>query len=243
MATYYEPYVKTSDDMQKIVTVSRFAPGASPESLFGIDSFWWTNEEVVKSLGHYLADMRKASQQFAIDNQETYENFPTWDTINGGWQTAFTPITIPPTPENFGMIHGDLHTGNWFVEGNIIDHEAFYSITALDFDNAQRSWYVIDIGTVLFQLNMYMYPTFALGGFNDAYEGWFYQFKRWLTDSYAERYGSRIPEEDLQQGCRWRKDFIYYYFKYSIWTTPPGEMRKYMKGYMDLYEADQMPTC
>lgn len=73
-----------------------------------------------------------------------------WNTIGGGWQSSFTPITIPTTPENFGIVHGDLHTGNWMIDPKEEDHLDIFKISVLDFDNAQKAWYVNDIGTVLF---------------------------------------------------------------------------------------------
>jgi len=156
-----------------------------------------------------LADFRKASQKFEKDLPEAYATFPKWDEINMGWQQAFTPITIPDTPENFGVIHGDLHTGNWLIDAKFENNMDLFDITAIDFDNAQRAWYVIDIGTVLFTLNEQLYTSIGLNISMDSYNAYFYQFKRWLTESYAERYGSAIPEDDLLQGCRWRKDFMY----------------------------------
>jgi len=211
--------------------------------LFNVDTLWWSDKDVVTTLGYYLADWRKASQQFAIDLPDAYEKFPMWNEINTGWQTAFTPITIPDTPENFGIIHGDLHTGNWLIDAKEEDHLDIFEITAIDFDNAQRAWFVIDIGTVLFTLNQGLYSAINPDTFPyEAYHAWFYQFKRWLTDSFAERYGTAIPEDDLQQGCRWRKDFMYTLYQYSL-PHAHGAEKEYMEKYCKFYESGNMPNC
>lgn len=45
VASYYEPGVEASDDLSKLVTVSRFAPGVAPEKL-GPDAPWsWILDE------------------------------------------------------------------------------------------------------------------------------------------------------------------------------------------------------
>ena len=59
--------------------------------------------------------MRKKSIEFAAKYPEEYLNYPSWYTIQGGFQTYYTPITIPITSETFGIIHGDAHTGNWYL--------------------------------------------------------------------------------------------------------------------------------
>merc|ERR1712147_512352 len=103
------------------------------------------------------------------------------------------------------------------------------------------AWFVNDIGTVLFSLNMNLYPGIGLAMNMDAYETWFYQFKEWLVDAYETAYGYPVSEDDLQQGCRWRKDFIYKLCKIVIWVTPPGPSRQAMKSYIDFYDTGNMP--
>jgi Ser/Thr protein kinase RdoA (MazF antagonist) len=45
--------------------------------------------------------------------------------------------TLPKSPDVYGLIHADLHHGNFFVEG----HE----ITAFDFDDSCRHWLAYDL--------------------------------------------------------------------------------------------------
>jgi hypothetical protein len=116
VAYYIVPSVESSDDKSKIVTVSRWLDGyVAPEALYNVDTLWWSDEYVVRTLGIYLANFRLASAKYQEEHSEAYEKFPKWDTIGDGWQNQFTPITIDTDKKNFGIVHGDLHTGNWMI--------------------------------------------------------------------------------------------------------------------------------
>lgn len=151
-ADYITPYWAASQDSLEDalwVTVSRCVPGVAPDELWGVEYAWYTNEEVATSIGKYLAQMRKTSQSYTNAHSEEYASFISWDEMYDGayLDPRFYKITIPPTPENFGVIHGDLHRHNLYV-----DLDNHMSVSSLDFDNAQKSWYVIDIGTHLMSL-------------------------------------------------------------------------------------------
>jgi hypothetical protein len=154
VAYYITPNVAVDDAKSKVVTVSHFLDGfQSPESLYNVPTLWWSDEDVVRTLGTTLANFRLASMKFQKEKPHEYEFFPNWDEINQGWQKLFTPITIDATPDNFGIIHDDLHTGNWMIQAKTEQLMDLFEVALLDFDNAQKGWYVIDIGTVLFTLN------------------------------------------------------------------------------------------
>ena len=76
-AVYILPGVEHSDDLSKIVTVSRFAPGTSPET-FGTDAPWsWIlDEAAVKAEGAWWGEFRQKSIDFALEYPEDYLNFP-----------------------------------------------------------------------------------------------------------------------------------------------------------------------
>jgi len=89
VADYIAPYVEHSDEGEesKLITVSKFVVGDDPQELFGSPSYtlWCTDEDIVRTLGAYLANFRKASQQFEIDHPEIYEGYQAWDTVGNGW--------------------------------------------------------------------------------------------------------------------------------------------------------------
>jgi len=64
------------------------------------------------------------------------------------------------------------------------NEDGTYEVTVIDFDNSQRSWFVVDIGTVVWTANMEWYYK---GGYesNPDYEVKFGQYKAWIMDSYG----------------------------------------------------------
>ncbi len=54
---------------------------------------------------------------------------------------------LPKDPSTFGMIHGDFHFGNFFV-----DPDDGYSITLFDFDDCAYGWYIFDTAILLFDI-------------------------------------------------------------------------------------------
>lgn len=49
------------------------------------------------------------------------------------------------------MVHGDAHTDNFMI--NYLGENQF-DMTVIDFDYAQKSWFIVDIGTVIWYVNM-----------------------------------------------------------------------------------------
>lgn len=123
------------------------------------------------------------------------------------------------------------------------DYMYIWDISVLDFDSAQKGWYVTDIGSILFNLNYELYPGSVIDLDQRAYQGLFYQFKRWFIDAYEKQYGKPVDEDELEQGCRWRKDFMYKWSKDNERWTPPGQQREWMSKYINFYESGNMPNC
>jgi len=115
---------------------------------------WVLDEGCVKTIGTFWHDYRTRSIEYKTAYPANYEAFPIWDTFQDGWETAFTPITIPVTDTSFGVIHGDSHTGNFMMNYNGGDD---FDMTVIDWDNAQRAWYIIDVGTEVWGANMEMW--------------------------------------------------------------------------------------
>jgi hypothetical protein len=71
VAERIEPFTARSDESEnsKMLTVTKFIKGDNVEHLFGGPSktLWFQNEQVVRSIGANLANLRKVSQQFAMD--------------------------------------------------------------------------------------------------------------------------------------------------------------------------------
>lgn len=132
--------------------------------------------------GRFLGEYRRRSQQFMIDEPEGATAFPRWDVIQTGWQKVYGPMDLPETPETFGIIHSDFHTSNYMLD-QLTDGS--WEMTAIDFDNAQQSWYIIDLGTVVFEANKQLDANKELLGGEDAYQTLLAQFKDWIIEGYA----------------------------------------------------------
>jgi Ser/Thr protein kinase RdoA (MazF antagonist) len=73
-------------------------------------------------------------------------------TINNRREALLNKIDrLPKDNENYGLIHGDLHFGNFFLD---IPNK---KITIFDFDDSVYSWYMMDIATLLFDI-LVIYP-------------------------------------------------------------------------------------
>lgn len=83
-------------------------------------------------------------------------------------------------------MHGDAHTGN-FMMAPVEDNH--FEMTVFDFDNAQRSWYIVDPGTLIFSANFGMW----LGLVPNRGER-ILNMKRW----FLEEYGWDTTEEELK---------------------------------------------
>lgn len=149
-----------------------------------------------------------------------------------GWQKLFTPITIPITETSFGIAHGDAHTGNFMLEA-LEDNQ--FSQTTIDFDNSQKSWYIVDPGTVLYHANLAMY--FADPETRPVHNE---RMKKW----WIEAYGWDTTEAELEQGCQWRHDFMYYLSVFSFATMKPGDDGyDQMVAWLKLNQEGHIPTC
>lgn len=95
----------------------------------------------------------------------------------------------------------------------MIDPDNHWEVSILDFDNAQRSWYMIDLGTLIEDLQMTLQGQLRPYVSKQAYSAWFNQFYFWITDEYGKTYGSPVDPAELTQGCEWRAYFIYDLFK------------------------------
>ncbi|SET18160.1 Ser/Thr protein kinase RdoA involved in Cpx stress response, MazF antagonist [Oceanobacillus limi] len=57
---------------------------------------------------------------------------------------------LPKNTDNYGLIHSDLHSSNFFYDGD--------AIHVFDFDDCCYFWYCSDIAIPLYYANLYRYP-------------------------------------------------------------------------------------
>ncbi|MCM3257838.1 phosphotransferase [Paenibacillus lautus] len=89
--------------------------------------------------------------------------------------------SLPVTPDNFGLIHGDINVGNFMVDET-------GEITLFDFDECQYSWYAEDIAIQLYYL-LYVFGEDSKTERKVQYELFIEHFALGYTEN-----GRRLPE-------------------------------------------------
>lgn len=113
------------------------------------------NHEIFHELGKITGRLHKVSEKFSgtqnkrIGWKENYylKNFRSFipdkeEKITSLREQIKEIAKITKNQNNYGLIHGDINVGNFFVNTN--------QITLFDFDECQNSWYVEDIAIQLF---------------------------------------------------------------------------------------------
>jgi amicoumacin kinase len=75
--------------------------------------------------------------------------------------------TLPKDKDSYGLIHTDVHDGNFFV------HDG--DMTVFDFDDCAYNWFINDIAIVLFYVNWGI-PSIEIQGRKELLEGFFTNF-------------------------------------------------------------------
>ncbi len=139
-----------------LATVSEQAPGTLSEELG--EAQW--SEALYENLGRTVGRMHALSKDYTPPPGS--RRLPDWD--KGG--SLFSPLKrlegapaflhekrervlsrfagLPKGREVYGLIHADLHFGNFFVETQS------GTITFIDFDDCGYGWYVMDLAMLLF---------------------------------------------------------------------------------------------
>jgi Ser/Thr protein kinase RdoA (MazF antagonist) len=139
-----------------IATVCEKAPGVLGEEL---PAAAWT-DALVEELGRVTGRMHAIARTY-IPSDESLRR-PAWDAIGN----CFNPAGLlddsqaavrarlaevmdrvnafPRTEEDYGLIHADLHGGNFFAD---VDSG---TITVFDFDDCCYGWFVMDVAMALF---------------------------------------------------------------------------------------------
>ncbi|WP_127498914.1 phosphotransferase enzyme family protein [Paenibacillus glycanilyticus] len=93
---------------------------------------------------------------------------------------------LPETPEQFGLIHGDINAGNFMID------EAG-EMTLFDFDECQYSWYTEDIAIQLYYL-LYVFGEDSKPERKEQYELFMKHFERGYTED-----GRQMPRNWKEQ--------------------------------------------
>jgi Ser/Thr protein kinase RdoA (MazF antagonist) len=81
-------------------------------------------------------------EEVEITQPDQFLSPDQWLIIEKIQQATARLKTLPVSQETYGVIHNDLHTGNFLLNGR--------RITMIDFEDAVQMWYVSDIAISLF---------------------------------------------------------------------------------------------
>ncbi len=139
-----------------VVTAFERAEGVVFDDAPPLKEIYW-KPELFRNLGRIFARLHNRAQTYKLSNprfkrQEWYEyDVVDIDRFAPAEETLVRQQTariierlkeLPRTPEDYGLIHADLHPHNFcFAEGRV---------TVFDFDNCEYAWFVKDIAVLLF---------------------------------------------------------------------------------------------
>jgi amicoumacin kinase len=153
---FVEQIADSDPDHRFVVTAFERAEGVVFDDAPTLKEQFW-KPPLFRDLGRLFARLHNRAQTFKLSNprykrQEWYE----YDVVDidrfaprdeqlvreRTWRIIERLKQLPRTPDDYGVIHADLHMHNFcFADGRI---------TAFDFDNCEYAWFVKDIAVLLF---------------------------------------------------------------------------------------------
>ena len=121
------------------------------------------NPPLFYEMGAMMGNMHRLTKSYN-DNIiqprfEWYNGWTTWDEYNIVTDDEIQAFinrykrelhALPITNDSYGIIHEDIHTGNFYVNDG--------KIKLFDFDDCQFNFYICDIATALYQITQHKLP-------------------------------------------------------------------------------------
>lgn len=117
------------------------------------------SDEIIIDFGKITGKMHALAKNYQVKSSKRYDFQPSLD-IKNMLKNEDKEIVeviskifheaenLPKDKNGYGLVHGDLHTGNFFVDNNRIS-------TILDFDRTCYKWFISELAVALF------YPLYA----------------------------------------------------------------------------------
>ncbi|MGE3728822.1 MAG: phosphotransferase enzyme family protein [Candidatus Sericytochromatia bacterium] len=215
--------------------------------IFWISAFAWIAGEPVsrenrqswspallRSLGALAAQMHLRAH---ILPESLYLARPDWvpsfflhrqSELDAAWfwraveKTQFALSLLPIEPACFGLIHGDIHSGNFLLQAD--------QVWLFDFDDCHRGWFNQDLALILY---------YILGTRRDQE----LVFRAHITHHLREGYSAVMPwPETFESECplffRWR-DLQLYAFLHTRWRSVAEMPERAQQAQADLAERIQ----
>jgi len=106
------------------------------------------NEKIFFNWGRTMGNMHRLTKDYQPADAygfqtNIFECLKTYPVVYKAAQELVDEITaLPKDKDSFGLIHGDMHPDNFYIDGD--------KINVFDFGDSQYGWFVLDIGIALF---------------------------------------------------------------------------------------------
>ncbi|PQO34133.1 hypothetical protein DTL21_11370 [Bremerella cremea] len=151
--------IETNHRVMHVACFERFAG----ETIYPLVDTRW-NDELFEKLGREVGRIHRASDELCLPPEQNRKHWyeskltqfaaPLPAAYNGEVVRAMTAFLDelrkrPTVPRHYGLVHRDLHAGNFLVEAG--------QIQVIDFDLGCYGWRTMDLGMILFA--HYLYPS------------------------------------------------------------------------------------
>jgi Ser/Thr protein kinase RdoA (MazF antagonist) len=195
---------------------------------FGDPKSW--NDSVVKDWGKIVGRMHSVTKDYKAKSARRYEFRPELDLslIKGENMKVRERVIalfqrmheLPKGREAYGLVHSDIHVGNFFVRDGKIS-------AILDFDRACYKWFISEIAIALY------YPLYVTTLWNDATEQ--KEFTSRFLPTFLQGYNNENnldPTwfEHLDMFMQVRDAILFMYLPPSVPEEVKGRFRKRILG-------------
>ena len=199
------------------------------------------NDELIQQWGAAMGKMHRLSQQYQAPN--AYERMHWYDEIEVTNPADFLPAgqegviermqqytrtlkALPTNRQTYGVIHNDLHPGNFLFDG--------HKLTMIDFEDCVQMWYVSDMAISLFMSSVW--PPNGLSREAFACQFWpvflrGYREQNEMPDEWVEKLPLFIKFRELGQ-------YVAMYRACDM-NNPPPWVAHFMNGRKERIEQDR----
>jgi len=200
----------------------------------GREPLTW-NREMIRDWGRVIGRMHSVTKDFVPKSSRRYEYNPGLDSflykneskkireyIDSLWIQLGE---LPKTRDSYGLVHSDIHTGNFFVRNNKIS-------AILDFDRSCYKWFISELAVALY------YPIYLteLRNHKDKQKKFVRDFLSLFMEGYeSENILDSKWLEHLDFFMRVREVILLMYSPHDDWRKPLRPRISGKEPYLDVF--------
>jgi len=179
------------------------------------------------NVANQIAKFHAASRQFKVDHPKEWADMQRHSDV---WNGMFKHIelNIPKEDEFYGIMHGDMHEGNFLVDPNNNNKLTFF-----DWDLLSKGWYAIDIGCVIFGCR---FGTLMMQKSREESNEMVKGFCQAFLAGYSP--DKPIDMEHIKEGCRFRVELIHVAFKMIVDEGHNENFKPFADQFYEMVEKD-----